>query len=235
MIKHTYAFSVVFTRHESYLICPFSHNPMFPLGKATSWTRDRVHLTGHCCQADRIWDSFRWKCWIRAVHTLQAPLKFVLLWKGPIEVGFLQESVGVQFQTPRSQAKNHSMDSAEGFLLINPSDQTRPRAGWARITGPPLAMDGSKVLCKSLGHVWGAQKRRPTERSSQPSGPAQRLTSLGLAKAWQIPGKQTSHEGRNESEDASKAEVYCSTCLMLNWNDPEYIGKVARDTTCHRA
>jgi len=29
----------------------------------------------------------------------------------------------------------------------------RPRAGWARITGPPLAMDGSKVLCKSLGHV----------------------------------------------------------------------------------
>lgn len=93
---------------------------------------------------------------------------------------------------------------------------TRPRAGWARITGPPLAMDGSKVLCKSLGHVWGAQKRRPTERSSQPSGPAQRLTSLGLAKAGQIPGKQTSHEGRNESEDASKAEVYCSTCLMLN-------------------
>ena len=92
----------------------------------------------------------------------------------------------------------------------------RPRAGWARITGPPLAMDGSKVLCKSLGHVWGAQKRRPTERSSQPSGPAQQLTSLGLAKAGQIPGKQTSHEGRNESEDASKAEVYCSTCLMLN-------------------
>ena len=59
----------VFIRHESYLIYPFGRNPMFALGKATSWTRDRVHLAGHCCQADRIWD-FRSKCWIRAVHIL---------------------------------------------------------------------------------------------------------------------------------------------------------------------
>eukprot|EP00435_Cladocopium_sp_Y103_P001242 s639_g1.t1 len=29
----------------------------------------------------------------------------------------------------------------------------RPRAAWARITGPALPMDGSKVLCKSLGYV----------------------------------------------------------------------------------
>lgn len=29
----------------------------------------------------------------------------------------------------------------------------RPRAAWARITGPALPMDGGKVLCKSLGYV----------------------------------------------------------------------------------
>ena len=29
----------------------------------------------------------------------------------------------------------------------------RPRANWARISGPALPMDGGKVLCKSLGYA----------------------------------------------------------------------------------
>lgn len=35
----------------------------------------------------------------------------------------------------------------------------RPRAQWARICGPALPMDGSKVLRKSLGYVRKAQGR----------------------------------------------------------------------------